>query len=239
MTPDTVKPAFNEVNESAGPGTDDQSGPGAGLPGNPKARGGGRAEPDEAEGYAIERVNRANGEATRFSGHPGRVSPGRRSRVAPAWKPWETFWRRSRGSILWTATRKPGALALAESGAKPLAEGSSHAYSAAGSVIVLVVALLLVLLGTFYTWRRASKRSCAVWPARGGAGDRGGTAPQGALGAGGAPVREAPPHLGWGPEPDSHQRAEFIWVDTTARWRIADAKKFLESVATEAGRSRA
>lgn len=26
---------------------------------------------------------------------------------------------------------------------------------------------------------------------------------------------------------------EFIWVDTTARWRIADAKKFLESVATE------
>lgn len=28
---------------------------------------------------------------------------------------------------------------------------------------------------------------------------------------------------------------EFIWVDTTARWRIADAKKFLESVATEGG----
>jgi membrane protease subunit HflC len=28
---------------------------------------------------------------------------------------------------------------------------------------------------------------------------------------------------------------EFIWVDTTARWRIADAKKFLESVATEEG----
>ncbi|MBI4081818.1 MAG: protease modulator HflC [Candidatus Lambdaproteobacteria bacterium] len=28
---------------------------------------------------------------------------------------------------------------------------------------------------------------------------------------------------------------EFIWVDTMARWRIADAKKFLESVATEAG----
>lgn len=28
---------------------------------------------------------------------------------------------------------------------------------------------------------------------------------------------------------------EFIWVDTTARWRIADAKRFLESVATEAG----
>jgi membrane protease subunit HflC len=28
---------------------------------------------------------------------------------------------------------------------------------------------------------------------------------------------------------------EFIWVDTTARWRISDAKKFLESVATESG----
>jgi membrane protease subunit HflC len=28
---------------------------------------------------------------------------------------------------------------------------------------------------------------------------------------------------------------EFIWVDTTARWKIADAKKFLESVATESG----
>jgi membrane protease subunit HflC len=28
---------------------------------------------------------------------------------------------------------------------------------------------------------------------------------------------------------------EFIWVDATARWRIADPKKFLESVSTEAG----
>jgi membrane protease subunit HflC len=28
---------------------------------------------------------------------------------------------------------------------------------------------------------------------------------------------------------------EFIWVDTTARWRIADARRFLESVATEEG----
>ncbi len=28
---------------------------------------------------------------------------------------------------------------------------------------------------------------------------------------------------------------EFIWVDTTARWRIVDAKKFLESVESEAG----
>jgi membrane protease subunit HflC len=28
---------------------------------------------------------------------------------------------------------------------------------------------------------------------------------------------------------------EFIWVDTTARWRIADAQKFLENVASEEG----
>lgn len=28
---------------------------------------------------------------------------------------------------------------------------------------------------------------------------------------------------------------EFIWVDTTARWRIAEPRKFLENVATEAG----
>jgi membrane protease subunit HflC len=32
---------------------------------------------------------------------------------------------------------------------------------------------------------------------------------------------------------------EFIWVDTTARWRIADAKKFLENVASEEGPSHA
>jgi membrane protease subunit HflC len=28
---------------------------------------------------------------------------------------------------------------------------------------------------------------------------------------------------------------EFIWIDTTARWRIVDARKFLENVATEDG----
>jgi modulator of FtsH protease HflC len=28
---------------------------------------------------------------------------------------------------------------------------------------------------------------------------------------------------------------EFIWVDTTARWRIADARRFLENVGTEQG----
>jgi len=69
----------------------------------------------------------------------------------------------------------------------------------------------------------------------------------------GAPVTEAGLHLKipviqevrrfekrlliWDGDPNQipTKGREFIWVDTTARWRIADAKKFLESVATEAG----
>lgn len=41
----------------------------------------------------------------------------------------------------------------------------------------------------------------------------------------------------WDGEPNQipTKGREFIWVDTTARWRISDAKKFLENVATEAG----
>lgn len=39
----------------------------------------------------------------------------------------------------------------------------------------------------------------------------------------------------WDGDPNQIPTAgrEFIWVDTTARWRIADPRKFLESVATE------
>ena len=41
----------------------------------------------------------------------------------------------------------------------------------------------------------------------------------------------------WDGEPNQVPTAgrEFIWVDTTARWRISDPKTFLESVATEQG----
>ncbi len=41
----------------------------------------------------------------------------------------------------------------------------------------------------------------------------------------------------WDGDPDQipTKGREFILLDTTARWRIADAKKFLESVATERG----
>jgi membrane protease subunit HflC len=43
--------------------------------------------------------------------------------------------------------------------------------------------------------------------------------------------------LVWDGDPNQVPTAgrEFIWVDTTARWRISDPKTFLESVATEQG----
>jgi membrane protease subunit HflK len=65
--PDTVKPAFNEVNESRQDRerTINQAEEQARQE-IPKARGVAAQSVSEAEGYAIERVNRANGEATRF-----------------------------------------------------------------------------------------------------------------------------------------------------------------------------
>ncbi|HMA67113.1 MAG TPA: FtsH protease activity modulator HflK [Desulfosalsimonadaceae bacterium] len=65
--PDTVKPAFNEVNESRQ--DKEQTINKAQEQANreiPKARGVAVQQISEAEGYAIERVNRAEGEANRF-----------------------------------------------------------------------------------------------------------------------------------------------------------------------------
>ncbi|MFO7816719.1 MAG: FtsH protease activity modulator HflK [Thermodesulfobacteriota bacterium] len=65
--PDTVKPAFNEVNESRQ--DKEQTINKAEERANreiPKARGVAEQSISEAEGYALERVNRAQGEATRF-----------------------------------------------------------------------------------------------------------------------------------------------------------------------------
>ncbi len=65
--PDTVKPAFNEVNESRQDKertinkAEEQANKEI-----PKARGVATQRISEAEGYALERVNRAEGEATRF-----------------------------------------------------------------------------------------------------------------------------------------------------------------------------
>ena len=65
--PDTVKPAFNEVNESRQ--DKERTINKAQEQANreiPKARGVATQSISEAEGYALERVNRAEGEATRF-----------------------------------------------------------------------------------------------------------------------------------------------------------------------------
>jgi modulator of FtsH protease HflK len=65
--PDSVKPAFNEVNEARQDRerTINQAQEQANRE-IPKARGEATRTVTEAEGYAIERVNRASGEATRF-----------------------------------------------------------------------------------------------------------------------------------------------------------------------------
>ena len=101
---------------------------------------------------------------------------------------------------------------------------------------VLTVAILLTLSGSFYTLEEG-KQAIIVQFGR----------PIGAA------VTEAGLHvklpfvqevrrfekrlLIWDGDPNQipTKGREFIWVDTTARWRIADARKFLENVATEAG----
>ncbi|HEX5915595.1 MAG TPA: protease modulator HflC, partial [Rubrobacter sp.] len=101
---------------------------------------------------------------------------------------------------------------------------------------VVVVAVLLVLSGTFYTLEEG-KQAVIVQFGR----------------PVGEPVTEAGLHvklpfvqevrrfekrlLIWDGDPNQipTKGREFIWVDTTARWRIADVKKFLESVASEEG----
>jgi membrane protease subunit HflC len=104
------------------------------------------------------------------------------------------------------------------------------------SIIVLVVAIALGLLGTFYTLEEGQQAVIVQFgrPV-------------------GEPVTEAGLHIKlpfvqevrrfekrlliWDGDPNQipTKGREFIWVDTTARWRIVDAKKFLENVASEAG----
>ena len=104
------------------------------------------------------------------------------------------------------------------------------------SIIVIVVAILLVLSGTFYTLEEGQQAVIVQF---------------------GRPVGETVTEAGlhvklpfvqgvrrfekrlltWDGDPNQipTKGREFIWVDTTARWRIADAKKFLENVASEEG----
>jgi membrane protease subunit HflC len=101
---------------------------------------------------------------------------------------------------------------------------------------VLALVILVVLAGTFYTLQEGQQAVIVQFgrPV-------------------GAPVTEAGLHvklpfiqevrrfekrlLIWDGDPNQipTKGREFIWVDTTARWRIADAKKFMENVASEAG----
>lgn len=104
------------------------------------------------------------------------------------------------------------------------------------SIIVVMVMLLLVLSGTFYTVEEGQQAVIVQFgrPV-------------------GEPVTAAGLHvklpfvqevrrfekriLIWDGDPNQipTKGREFIWVDTTARWRIADVKTFLESVASEEG----
>ena len=101
---------------------------------------------------------------------------------------------------------------------------------------LLALAIVIVFSGTFYTLEEGEQAVIVQFgrPV-------------------GAPVTEAGLHvklpfvqearrfekrlLIWDGDPNQipTKGREFIWVDTMARWRIADAKKFLENVATEAG----
>jgi modulator of FtsH protease HflC len=104
------------------------------------------------------------------------------------------------------------------------------------SIIVPLVAIALGLLGTFYTLEEGQQAVIVQF---------------------GRPVGETVTEAGlhiklpfvqevrrfekrlliWDGDPNQipTKGREFIWVDTTARWRIVDAKKFLENVASEAG----
>ncbi|RJR43337.1 MAG: protease modulator HflC [Desulfobacteraceae bacterium] len=104
------------------------------------------------------------------------------------------------------------------------------------SIIVPLVAIALGLFGTFYTLEEGQQAVIVQFgrPV-------------------GEPVTEAGLHIKlpfvqevrrfekrlliWDGDPNQipTKGREFIWVDTTARWRIVDARKFLENVATEAG----
>ena len=101
---------------------------------------------------------------------------------------------------------------------------------------ILLLATLLVLSGTFYTLQEGEQAVIVQFGRPVGA-----TVTQAGLHVKLPFVQEVRRFekrlLIWDGDPNQipTKGREFIWVDTTARWRIADAKKFLESVATEAG----
>ena len=124
--PDTVKPAFNEVNESRQDRerTINQAQEQA-YREIPKARGVATQSISEAEGYALERVNRASGEATRFQailGEYQRAPEVTRRRLYL--EAVGNFLSEMKGLYIVDSDQKALVPWLSlESGAKPLAEG--------------------------------------------------------------------------------------------------------------------
>ena len=247
--PDPVKPAFNEVNEARQDRerTINQAQEQANRE-IPKARGEATRTVTEAEGYAVERVNRANGEATRF-----------RAILAEYQRAPEVTRRRLYLEAMGGILPEAKALYIVDSDQKALLpwlrmESGQTCPAAAGKrreeshgrgtahENALNIGLALVggrhrrLSGTFYTLEEGEQAVIVQFgrPV-------------------GDPVTEAGLHvklpliqevrrfekrlLIWDGDPNQipTKGREFIWVDTTARWRIADAKKFLENVASEAG----
>lgn len=104
------------------------------------------------------------------------------------------------------------------------------------AVAILLLVFLLVLSGTFYTLQEGEQAVIVQFGRPVGA-----TVTQAGLHVKLPFVQEVRRFerrlLIWDGDPNQipTKGREFIWVDTTARWRIADARKFLESVATEAG----
>ena len=206
----------------------------------PRARGEASRTISEAEGYTLERVNRANGEATRF-----RAILDQYKRAPEVTR--RRLYLEAIGAILPEAK----ALYIVDSEQKalvpwlPVESGQSldsRREEAMNNNIlklglgVIVLAILLVLSGAYYTLEEGQQAVVVQFgrPV-------------------GQPVTDAGLHfklpfiqdvrrfekrlLIWDGDPNQipTKGREFIWVDTTARWRIADARKFLESVATEAG----
>ena len=101
---------------------------------------------------------------------------------------------------------------------------------------LLLLAIVIVISGTFYTLQEG-EQAVIVQFGR----PVGDPVPEAGLHVKLPVIQEARRFekrlLIWDGDPNQipTKGREFIWVDTTARWRIADAKKFLESVATEAG----
>ena len=141
---------------ASGQRTDDQSGRGAGQPRNPQGRWRGSPSISEAEGYAIERVNRAwRGDP--LPGHLGRVSAGPGGDApAPASGGPGPLHDGDEGAV-YRGQRSEGHGALAFLGSRGIGSQVDCRREVAVktalqvSIIVVVVAILLVLSGTFYT----------------------------------------------------------------------------------------